>query len=137
MRCQVRFLSPKMHFYPQTCSLILQNFPFISQKCSFVSWNCPFVFQKCFLISQKCPIFLQSFPELPSFCLLCASFSKDAFFPSWLYLLLGLIMAFQRDNICLVLVLFPLETIYWPTNDALHLACVHIEYDFFMYFINF
>ena len=33
----------------------------------------------------------------------------------------------QRDNICLALVLFPRGTIYWPTYDALHLACVYCQ----------
>ena len=59
-----------------------QCVPLIFQKCPFVSWNCPFVFQKCLYISQKCLIVTQNCPGVTSFYLLCASFSKNDFFPA-------------------------------------------------------
>ena len=59
-----------------------QCVPLIFRKCPFVSWNCPFVFQKCLSISQKYPIVTQNCPGVTSFYLLCASFSKNDFFPA-------------------------------------------------------
>ena len=135
------FLSSELLFYFAKLPFYFPEVLFCFLELSFRFPEVPFCFPEVLSYIAIMPCYFPelsiSFPELPSFCLLCASFSKDGFFPSWLYLLLGLIMAFQRDNICLVLVLCPLGTIYWPTNDALHLACVHMEYDFFMYFINF
>lgn len=66
---------PKLLIYYQNCSFILQ-------KCPFVSWNCPFFPELPFHFSIMpfCfPVHPFNFPEVPSFCLLCTSFSKNVF----------------------------------------------------------
>ena len=75
-----------------------------------------------------------SFPEVLSFSLLCTSFSKNDFFQ---LIVLLLVQATERDDICLNLALFPLRTLYWPTYDAflITLKPLHIVY-FFMYCIQ-
>ena len=73
-----------------------------------------------------------SFPVLPSFCLLCVSFSKNAFFTSWLYLLLLCL------EICFAFILLPLGSLYWLTHHAflITLKPLHGIW-FFVFYINF
>ena len=127
----VPFYFPKTPFYSQNCPFIFQNSLFnipelhyYFPEVSFCSCSCCFVFQKCFFISQKCPIVFQNFPLVFVKWLLfiyCAGY-----FPRVLFfqLIVPSPSPAQRDNICLALLLFPLATVYWPTSDALHLACV-------------
>ena len=97
--------------------------PFCLLELSFYIPEVPFYFSRkpyCF------PELLSSLPQVPSSYLLSASFSKNAFFLSWLYLLFVLLRAAKRD-VFLAFVLLPLGIIYWSTYNALHLACVHIQ----------
>ena len=100
-------LFPKFPFIFQKCPFVLQNYPFVSRNCSFIFQNRPFYFPEGFFCFLEVPFYFSKipyyfpelpfrFPELPSVNLLCASFSKNAFFPadcafssSW------------RDSICL------------------------------------
>ena len=81
------------------------------------------------------------FIELPfslvlSFSLLCTSFSKNDFFQ---LIVLLLVQATERGDICLTLALFPLRTLYWPTYDAflITLKPLHIVYFFYVLYSNF
>ena len=108
---KIFFYSHNCHFIFQDCPFIFQKCPFIFQKCPFVSWNCPFVFQKCLLFLKKCTIVFQNCPLDFQKCFIfvyCARLFPIILFTSRLTLLLVLLRAAQRDNICLVLVLFPL-----------------------------
>ena len=108
---------------PQVC-------PFTSQKSSFIpNWPfhfphvsfCfpevpPFYFSKMFYCFPELPF---SFPETPSFYLLWASFSKNAFFPAACTFLpssgLPTKMIFVSLLFCVLLELFidQLVTFYW------------------------
>ena len=68
-------------------------------KNAVVFHNCPLVFQKCLFI--YC-VFL--FPKM-LFSPADGSFSSSC-------------SELLRDNICLILLLFPLGTLYWPTYDV-------------------
>ena len=90
--------------WPWKCTCPQVNVPFYFQKNALLTWNYPFDFQKYHLFPEitllfsgsvvlfckSALLFLKmshcfpklsfSFPEVPSFYLLCASFSKNAFF---------------------------------------------------------
>ena len=89
----------------------------------------PFYFSK---MPCRFPELSFSFPVLPSFCLLCVSFSKNAFFTSWLYLLLLCL------EICFAFILLPLGSLYWLTHHAflITLKPLHGIW-FFVFYINF
>ena len=110
-------------------ALVLKSMsPFTSQKCLFIP-RIALLFPELLFYFPALVFYFPEMPfcflELSSFYLLCGSFSKNAFFPSKLYLLVKL-RAAQRDNICHALVLFSLGTIYWPT-DALHLKTLCLK----------
>ena len=125
-------------------ALVLKSmYPFISQKCPFIP-RIDALFSRIailfpgidLLFSRSVFLFLKnallffrithSFSRSVFFLFTVCFFFQECFFSSWLYLVFVLLRAAQID-ISLALVLFPLGTIYWPTYDALHLACVHIS----------
>ena len=132
----------------QNCPSIFQNDPFIFQNCPFLFQNCPFIFhydtflfQNCFLLPGIAVLFSRGvililknallffkialyFSRSAFFLLTELPYFQECFFTSWLYLLLVLLRAVQRDSICLVLVLFPFKI------DLLVMTCILLEFIF-------
>ena len=105
--------------------LVVQSMAHLSLELPFFSWNCYFVFQKWPFISQKKPIvFLEVFQKCLVFIYCTCLFPRMLFFQLIVFFILP---RAQADNIFLALVSFPLETVYWPTYVALHLACVYVQ----------
>ena len=125
-------------------ALVLKSmYPFIFQKCPFIPRidalfsgiavlfpGIDLLFSRSvFLFLKNALLFFRithSFSRSVFFLFTVCFFFQECFFSSWLYLVFVLLRAAQID-ISLALVLFPLGTVYWPTYDALHLACVHIS----------
>lgn len=82
------------------------------------------------------------FPELLFGFREVLSFIYQEWFFSWLNLLFPL-RAAQRDSICLALILFPLEAIYWLIHDAFLITLktrnkyVLCMYNFYAFYSNF
>lgn len=142
------FTYQKCPFMFQNCPSIFQNDPFIFQNCPFLFQNCPFIFhydtflfQNCFLLPGIAVLFSRGvililknallffkialyFSRSAFFLLTELPYFQECFFTSWLYLLLVLLRAVQRDSICLVLVLFPFKI------DLLVMTCILLEFIF-------
>ena len=119
--------------------------PFTSQKSTFIpNWPfhfphvsfCfpevpPFYFSKMSFCFPELPF---SFPETPSFYLLWASFSKNAFFPA--ACTFAQVRTAYKDDICLALVLRPFGTLYRPTCDSLLITLIPLHgVWFFMHYV--
>ena len=88
-------------FFPKIKNaLLFPKLPFF-QNCCFIFQNCPFVSQKCL------------FNE-------CVSFKW--FFPRWLYFLLVLLRAAQRDDNCLAL-----KTSTWSMISYAFYSCFILQ----------
>ena len=125
---ELLFHFPEWLFYFRKLLFYFSEVSCCFLELSFCFLGLPFCPKSAFLFLKNILLFSRiafSFPEVPSFY--CVGLFPKMFFSSWLYLHLILLRAAQRDNICLSLVLFSHGTIYWPSSNALHLACVHIE----------
>ena len=121
-------LFSKNHKYPFTTKVVLL-FSIIALLFS----GSVFLFNRSVSnISRMSSCFIElpfSFPEVLSFSLLCTSFSKNDFFQ---LIVLLLVQATERGDICLTLALFPLRTLYWPTYDAFLITLKPLHTVFFL-----